>query len=143
MNWKPRPVPAGVRPGDISTKKLFALIKFDRPQQTYIETGTYLGNGIAWANTYFNEIHSIEIHEPFYTPSAQRFKDNSKVHVHLGDSRTKLAEILDTKNEPCFIFLDAHCPTWFQNCLYISIGASCGYRFGKQGLQIMNQRSKK
>mgnify|MGYP001397964793 CR=1 FL=1 len=108
MNWKPRPVPAGVRPGDISTKKLFALIKFDRPQQTYIETGTYLGNGIAWANTYFNEIHSIEIHEPFYTPSAQRFKDNSKVHVHLGDSRTKLAEILDTKNEPCFIFLDAH-----------------------------------
>ena len=42
-----------------------------------------------------------------------------------------------------FIFLDEHCPTWFQNCLYISIGASFGYRFGKQGLQIMNQRSKK
>lgn len=40
-----------------------------------------------------------------------------------------------------FIFLDEHCPTWFQNCLYISIGASFGYRFGKQGLQIMNQRS--
>ena len=42
-----------------------------------------------------------------------------------------------------FIVLDEHCPTWFQNCLYISIGASFGYRFGKQGLQIMNQRSKK
>ena len=41
-----------------------------------------------------------------------------------------------------FIFLDEHCPSWFQNCLYISIGASFGYRFGKQGLQIMNQRGK-
>tara|TARA_R100000808_G_scaffold1633_1_gene7242 strand:- start:614 stop:1060 length:447 start_codon:yes stop_codon:yes gene_type:complete len=40
-----------------------------------------------------------------------------------------------------FIFLNEHCPPWFSNCLYISIGASFGYRFGKQGLQIMNQRS--
>ena len=39
-----------------------------------------------------------------------------------------------------FIFLNEHCPPWFQNCLYISIGASFGYRFGKQGLQIMNQK---
>lgn len=38
-----------------------------------------------------------------------------------------------------FIFLDEHCPTWFQNCLYISIGASFGYRFGKQGLQMINK----
>tara|TARA_R100001015_G_C4625686_1_gene184309 strand:- start:1336 stop:1737 length:402 start_codon:yes stop_codon:yes gene_type:complete len=41
-----------------------------------------------------------------------------------------------------FIFLNQHCPPWFQNCLYISIGASFGYRFGKQGLQIMNNRKK-
>ncbi len=40
-----------------------------------------------------------------------------------------------------FIFLNENCPPWFHNCLYISIGASFGYRFGKQGLQIMNQRS--
>ena len=41
-----------------------------------------------------------------------------------------------------FIFLNEHCPPWFLNCLYISIGASFGYRFGKQGLQIMNKRNK-
>ena len=41
-----------------------------------------------------------------------------------------------------FIFLDQHTPTWFHHCLYISIGASFGYRFGKQGLQIMNKRKK-
>ena len=38
-----------------------------------------------------------------------------------------------------FMFLDEHCPVWFQNCLYISIGASFGYRFGKQGLQMINK----
>ena len=39
-----------------------------------------------------------------------------------------------------FDFLNANTPSWFANCLYISIGASFGYRFGKQGLQIMNKR---
>jgi hypothetical protein len=39
-----------------------------------------------------------------------------------------------------FDFLNANTPSWFANCLYISIGASFGYRFGKQGLQIMNGR---
>jgi hypothetical protein len=39
-----------------------------------------------------------------------------------------------------FIFLNEHCPPWFQNCLYISIGASFGYRFGKQGLQMINRK---
>ena len=42
-----------------------------------------------------------------------------------------------------FIFLNENCPPWFHNCLYISIGASFGYRFGKQGLQIMNQKKNK
>ncbi|MBA87716.1 MAG: hypothetical protein CMB16_00410 [Euryarchaeota archaeon] len=42
-----------------------------------------------------------------------------------------------------FIFLNEHCPPWFQNCLYISIGASFGYRFGKQGLQMINKRGSK
>ena len=39
-----------------------------------------------------------------------------------------------------FDFLNANTPSWFANCLYTSIGASFGYRFGKQGLQIMNGR---
>mgnify|MGYP005714582889 FL=1 len=42
-----------------------------------------------------------------------------------------------------FIFLIEHCPEWLQNCLYISIGASFGYRFGKQGLQLINKRGSK
>ena len=41
-----------------------------------------------------------------------------------------------------FIFLEESTPSWFCSCLYICIGSSFGYRFGKTGLQLMNKRSK-
>ncbi len=39
-----------------------------------------------------------------------------------------------------FIFLDEHTPSCFHNMLYIVIGSSFGYRFGKQGLQLINRK---
>ena len=41
-----------------------------------------------------------------------------------------------------FIFLDEHTPNWFHNMLYIIIGSSFGYRFGKQGMQMINKKGK-
>jgi hypothetical protein len=40
-----------------------------------------------------------------------------------------------------FIFLENSTPDWFSTCLYICIGSSFGYRFGKTGLQLMNKRN--
>jgi hypothetical protein len=42
-----------------------------------------------------------------------------------------------------FIFLDENTPQWFSTCLYICIGSSFGYRFGKTGMQLMNKRNGK
>jgi len=39
-----------------------------------------------------------------------------------------------------FIFLEEFTPTWFSNLLYIVIGSSFGYRFGKQGLQLLHKK---
>ena len=39
-----------------------------------------------------------------------------------------------------FIFLEQSTPNWFSTCLYICIGSSFGYRFGKTGLQLMNNK---
>ena len=39
-----------------------------------------------------------------------------------------------------FIFLEQSTPHWFSNMLYIIIGSSFGYRFGKQGLQMINKK---
>ena len=41
-----------------------------------------------------------------------------------------------------FIFLETSTPSWFSTCLYICIGSSFGYRFGKTGLQLMNTKKK-
>ena len=41
-----------------------------------------------------------------------------------------------------FIFLDQHTPDWFHHMLYIVIGSSFGYRFGKQGLQLFSKKGK-
>ena len=38
-----------------------------------------------------------------------------------------------------FLFLEENTPNWFSTCLYICIGSSFGYRFGKTGLQLMNK----
>tara|TARA_Y100001938_G_C8095908_1_gene438112 strand:+ start:2013 stop:2426 length:414 start_codon:yes stop_codon:yes gene_type:complete len=42
-----------------------------------------------------------------------------------------------------FIFLDQHTPSWFHHMLYIVIGSSFGYRFGKQGLQLISKKNGK
>ena len=39
-----------------------------------------------------------------------------------------------------FDFLNTSTPQWFSTCLYICIGSSFGYRFGKTGLQLMNKK---
>jgi len=39
-----------------------------------------------------------------------------------------------------FIFLSMHSPDWFQNCLYICIGSSFGYRIGKAGLATFRKK---
>ena len=41
-----------------------------------------------------------------------------------------------------FIFLETSTPSWFSTCLYICIGSSFGYRVGKTGLQLMNNKKK-
>ena len=42
-----------------------------------------------------------------------------------------------------FVFLETNTPDWFSTCLYICIGSSFGYRFGKTGLQLMNNKKSK
>jgi hypothetical protein len=74
----------------------------------YIETGTYLGNGIRDVLNNYDNIHSIELSKKWYDYNIEQFKDNKNVKIHLGDSKKVLPELLDTIHEPITIFLDAH-----------------------------------
>jgi hypothetical protein len=74
----------------------------------YIETGTYLGDGIKTVINNYNFIHSIELSEKWYNYNIEQFKDNNNVKIYLGDSKKILPILLENINEPLTIYLDAH-----------------------------------
>lgn len=74
----------------------------------YIETGTYLGDGIKCVLNDYNCIHSIELSEKWYNHNVQQFQNNGNVKMYLGDSKKVLPELLSNIHEPVTIYLDAH-----------------------------------
>ena len=74
----------------------------------YIETGTYLGDGIKTVINNYDFIYSIELSEKWYNYNVEQFKDNNNVKIYLGDSKKVLPKLLENINEPITIYLDAH-----------------------------------
>ena len=74
----------------------------------YIETGTYLGDGIRSILNNYENIHSIELSEKWYEYNIEQFKNNKNVKIYLGDSKKIVPELLNNINEPITIYLDAH-----------------------------------
>lgn len=78
--------------------------------RVFVETGSSgLGLGIVAAlNAGFEEVYSVEIDFNQYTECHNIFKENTRVHLSLGDCGTWLDKTLDLINEPCTIYLDAN-----------------------------------
>jgi len=89
------------------TKTFYDLTKNIKTNH-YIETGTYMGNGIKSVLQNYNNIHSIELSEKWYNYNVEQFKMNVNVSMYLGDSKKILPDLLNNINEPITIFLDAH-----------------------------------
>ena len=73
-----------------------------------VETGTYSGGTIAATRNQFAEIYSIELSPEFHKSAKEKFSDDPKVHLLLGDSGIVLQEILLTMNRTALFWLDAH-----------------------------------
>ncbi len=80
------------------------------PNKVFLETGSYLGDGIQAAldANCFEDIYSIELSSKYYEICKHRFIGNSKVHLFLGDSIIVLPELLKVINDPCTFWIDAH-----------------------------------
>ena len=74
----------------------------------YIETGTYLGDGIKCILNNYENIHSIELSEKWYKYNVNQFNQNNNVKMYLGDSKKVLPILLESIHEPITIYLDAH-----------------------------------
>lgn len=76
--------------------------------ETFVETGTYLGDMAAAASRWFTDIYTIELDPSYAEHARQRFASLSNVHVYEGDSGVLLPEILSSLVDPVLFWLDAH-----------------------------------
>lgn len=74
----------------------------------FVETGTRHGDTIAAINRNFTEVHSIELSRALFETAKERFKNNAKVHLWLGDSAEELPKVLATLRSPALFWLDGH-----------------------------------
>lgn len=74
----------------------------------YIETGCYHGNGVLTVLDHYDQVHSIELSEKWFKHCKEKFQDIPKVHIHFGNSKYVLPELLATINEPVTVYLDGH-----------------------------------
>lgn len=92
--------------------KVISISKVD----TFMESGTYLGETTAKAALCFDHVHTIELHPPFYHDAVKLFKNSSSVTVHFGDSAkifTDLLPELAQDGRKILFWLDGH----FMSCM--------------------------
>ena len=82
----------------------------DFPNTIFIETGSYVGDGIQAAldSGNYELVISIELSPYYYNICAKRFNNNPKVNLYLGNSVDILPKILSEVIVPCTFWLDAH-----------------------------------
>jgi hypothetical protein len=75
----------------------------------FIETGSYIGDGIQQAlDAGYEKIISIELSDRYFKESTERFISEPKVTVVQGDSYKVLPGILDEVNTKSTFWLDGH-----------------------------------
>jgi hypothetical protein len=75
----------------------------------FVETGSYLGDGIQKAiDEGFNRIISIELADKYYEHCRQRFAHDMRISIVQGDSFKVLPNILKCIDQPTTFWLDGH-----------------------------------
>lgn len=75
---------------------------------TFVETGTYLGDSTNVAAEIFKQIHTIELSEKLYKRVVERFKGNPNICCYLGDSATVMKKLVPTLTGRVLFWLDGH-----------------------------------
>lgn len=76
---------------------------------TFIETGSYMGDGVQQAlNAGFNKVISIELSDKYYAICKNRFSNNPNVQIIQGDSYKIMPDVLKNINESVTFWLDGH-----------------------------------
>jgi hypothetical protein len=94
--------------GALKSKRLNTFFNF-KNFTTFIETGTYKGDGVQWAlDSGFKKIYSVEIHQGLYEKSTLRFESIPQVKISKADTVNFLNIVLPKIKDKTLIYLDAH-----------------------------------
>jgi hypothetical protein len=82
--------------------------------ETFIETGTYKGDGLEYASRFgFKNLFSIELMDKFYLESLGRFSGDPRVSIIKDTSIDGLEKITKEMESKCIFWLDAHLPNFY------------------------------
>jgi len=76
--------------------------------ETFVETGTYLGQMIDGTKENFKEIVSIELDKNLFERAKNRFSGSKNITILQGDSSVLLPEYIKNIRKPILFWLDAH-----------------------------------
>lgn len=88
--------------------ELALRLKKEYKLDVFIETGSLVGNTAKWAAAHFDAVYTIEAAYKYYIRTKMTVKPYSNVQVIHGYSSDVLHGLLDSMNQRCLIWLDAH-----------------------------------
>ena len=91
----------------LTRKELFKKYKINN--KIFLETGTHKGESVQTAlDLGFEKIISVEIIPEMYNKCCDLFSKENKVKLFLGDSNSRIKEMLDLVDSPALFWLDGH-----------------------------------
>jgi len=88
--------------------------------QTFVETGTFLGDTVDFFKDKFDKVYSIELSEELAQKATRRFTGDPNVKIIQGDSGIVLKELIASFSAPAMFWLDGHYSSeFFVNGEYI------------------------
>lgn len=98
---------AGPMPNYGKQQVVIDYIKRFRPE-VFIETGTYKGKMVYAVMPYIDKIYSIELAQTHFENAQKQFAGYPDIKIIRGQSGEVLPKLLDTINQKCLFWLDAH-----------------------------------
>lgn len=89
-------------------KKLVKKIQITCGINTFIETGTFMGDSAVWASGIFESVYTIEAAERYFSKAKQRLSNFKNVNVLYGKSSDLLPECVSSSTPKRLFWLDAH-----------------------------------
>jgi hypothetical protein len=93
--------------GQAKRRHLLALL-LSRGHDTFVESGTYRGDTVAYLASYARRIVSVELDPTLFEAARKRFESHPGVEIRCGDALEEIPKVVGTLDSPPLVWLDGH-----------------------------------